>query len=107
MSKSVDEGTATKSSTPSTLNASPTSPDANVAPCCNTPLLPPIMSFAFPFPGHQLTSPAGGGVQGSKTSSVGISQAKQGFQPPATYSFSAITPTSPRQLRPVGIGAAV
>ena len=33
---------------------------ANVAPPCRAPLLPAIMSFAFPSPGHQATIPLGG-----------------------------------------------
>ena len=40
----------------------------------------------------------------SKTSSVAISQPKQGFHPPATYTLPLMTPTSPKRSRPVGMG---
>src|SRR5437870_2229788 len=56
-------GTFTNAATPSKLNACPTMPLANVAPFWSVPLLPSCMSLALPSPGHQLTSPAGGGVQ--------------------------------------------
>src|SRR2546429_5735177 len=35
----------------------------NVAPFTKVPLLPSLMSPAFPFPGHQATRPEGAGVQ--------------------------------------------
>src|SRR5439155_11124742 len=56
-------GTFTNAATPSKLNACPTMPLANVAPFWSVPLLPSCMSLALLSPGHQLTSPAGGGVQ--------------------------------------------
>src|SRR5437016_723911 len=56
-------GTFTNAATPSKLNACPTMPLANVAPFWSVPLLPSAISLALPSPGHQLTSPAGGGVQ--------------------------------------------
>src|SRR5947199_271141 len=62
-SKLGASGTFTNAATPSKLNACPTMPLANVAPFWSVPLLPSCISLALPSPGHQLTSPAGGGVQ--------------------------------------------
>src|SRR5260370_22496732 len=53
----------TKSSTPSKLNAWPTSPAAKVAPLVSVPLLPPMMSVALPSAGHHPTSPDGADTQ--------------------------------------------
>src|SRR5579862_1955282 len=50
--------------TPFNTNAWPTSPDPNDAPLINVPLLPPIMSSAFPSAGHQPIRSAGGGAHG-------------------------------------------
>src|SRR5258708_5507407 len=52
-------GTCTEAAVPLKLNACPTLPGANVAPPRSVPLLPPLISFAFPSPGHQLTMPEG------------------------------------------------
>src|SRR6266568_163738 len=57
-----DEGTFTKSSIPSKLNACPTSPGAKVVPRCSVPGLPSQISLALPSPGHQLTMFEGGGT---------------------------------------------
>src|SRR5579864_20557 len=48
---------------PLRLNASPTSPEANVAPFCSAPLFDPIESFAFPSAVYQSTIPEGSGAQ--------------------------------------------
>src|SRR5438034_428936 len=57
-------GTATKSSTPSRLNACNTLPATKVAPFCKLPLLLPWISSALPSPGHQATMPEGGSTHG-------------------------------------------
>src|SRR5438477_9873491 len=44
------------------LKACPAFPAANQAPFWSVPLLLPLISFAFPSPGHQLTIFGGGGV---------------------------------------------
>src|SRR5262249_31312589 len=64
--------TFTKSSMPSRLKACPTNPAANVAPFSNVPLLPSLMSFALPSPGHQLTMFGGGEVQVGVGVGVGV-----------------------------------
>jgi hypothetical protein len=38
-------------------------PEANVVPFINVPSFSPMISRAFPSPGHQLTKPGGGGRQ--------------------------------------------
>jgi hypothetical protein len=54
--------TSTAELLPVKLKPSPTSPAAKPA-LVSVPLLPPIMSCAFPLPGHQETRPDGGGAQ--------------------------------------------
>src|SRR5260370_32589491 len=53
----------TPSPFPSKLNAWPTSPAAKAALPTKVPLLVPVTSSVFPFPGHHETSPEAGGVQ--------------------------------------------
>ena len=67
-----DEGTFTKSSIPSKLNACPTSPGAKVVPRCSVPGLPSQISLALPSPGHQLTMPGGGGTHDGVGVGVGV-----------------------------------
>src|SRR5581483_4618186 len=56
-------GICTNAFVPSKLKACPTRPAAlAVAPPCKVPLFVLPMSWAFPSPGHQLTSPEGGGT---------------------------------------------
>src|SRR5215475_11308748 len=69
-SKLLASGTMTTSSTPSKLNACPTSPVAKVAPFCGVPLLPSQASLALPSPGQQLTRPLAGPKQVEATAFI-------------------------------------
>src|SRR5262249_49864177 len=81
-------GTFTKSSTPSNLNACPTSPAAHVAPFISVPLLPSAQSFATVPAGlssarYQLTRSSGGNV----ANSTRFSKSSKNNRPETTTDF--------------------
>src|SRR6266568_9347295 len=82
-----DEGTFTKSSIPSKLNACPTSPGAKVVPPCSVPGLPSQISLALPSPGHQLTMPGGGGTHDGVGVGVGVTSGELATMTPGPGLF--------------------
>src|SRR5437660_1145886 len=79
---------STTSSIPSSRNACPTRPGANVAPPSNVPLLPSAMSIAFPSPGHHEMRPDGGGTQ----SEAAITKVPTSVLPPGTGAIGGDDP---------------